>query len=137
MESYWFSADPEDGKIFSIFLDPKEQLIGTFLECFPADALERLEIEVNNVLEGRFWEYYYVDELLRFNANPESTRIRCNIPGENKMDYFATSYILQVLRDYNAFRDAQTGHVRQPYNYDEDPWDMNDPWTRRRKKLRV
>ena len=137
MDAYWFSADPEDGKIYSIFMNPKEQIIGTFLELFPSDALARLEIELKNVLDGRFWEYYYVDELLRFNATQTSTRIRCNIPGENKMDYFDTSYIHQVLRDYNAFRDAQTGRVRPPYRFEEDPWDMNDPWTRRRKKMRV
>lgn len=132
--NYWFSADPEDGRIYSIFTIPREQLIGMFLEFCPAEVLARLENEVQNVLDGHFREYYYLDDIVRFNATRESVRIRCNLPGQEKLDFFNTDYILQVLRDYNAYYDAQNGRVRPPYVYEGDNWDMDDPWIRRRKR---
>lgn len=132
--SYWFSTDPEDGKIFTLFTQARDQLISGFIELCDADALARLEIELGNLLDGHFGEYYYINDYIRFTADRNSTRIRCNFPGENKMDYFDTPYIHQILRDYNAYYDAEKGRVRPPYRYEDDTWDKEDPWVRRRKR---
>lgn len=135
--SYWFSTDPDDGRVYTCFPDYKNQLIADFIELIPADAPPRLEIELKNMLDGHFWGYYYINEYIRFNADPISARIRCNIPGQNKMDYYDTEFVYQVLRDYNAYVDAETGRVRPPYRYEDDTWDSEDPWVRRRKKMRI
>lgn len=133
---YWFSTDPEDGKICVCFTEVRDQLIGAFLELTPAEALARLEIEVKNVLDGHFWEYYYINDYIRFNADQLSVRIRCNIPGQNKTDFYDTEYLYQILKDYNAHYDKEFGRVRPPYRYEDDTWDKNDEWVRHRKKLR-
>ncbi|MBQ7801246.1 MAG: hypothetical protein IJ375_02860 [Oscillospiraceae bacterium] len=135
--SYWFSADPEEGKLYACFTDAAGQLIGSFLELMSPEDLARLEIELKNVLDGHFWEVYYVEELIRFNADQVTTRIRCNFPGQNKTEFYDTDYIHQILAEYNARYDAEFGRVRPPYRYEDDTWDREDPWVRRRKKLRV